>query len=124
MREGFDRAEADGSKTVMIVIHANPGFELPPEERTGYNDFLATLEEEVIIFGKPVALVHGDTHTFRVDKPMTSSTTGERVENFTRIETFGSPEVNWVRVTVDTSDPEVFAFQPEIVEENTVEGTS
>ena len=121
IRENFDRAQADGSSALMIVMQANPGFELSPEVRTGYDGLLATLEEETVAFGKPVILVHGDTHTFRVDKPMSSSTTGERVENFTRVETFGSPEVNWVRATVDGSDPEVFAFQPEVVEENTVE---
>jgi hypothetical protein len=122
MRENFDRARADGSSAIMIVMQANPGFELPPELRTGYNDLLAVLEEETVAFGKPVVLTHGDTHTFRVDKPMASSTTGERTENFTRVETFGSPDVNWVRTTVDASDPEVFAFRPEVVEENTVEG--
>jgi hypothetical protein len=108
----------------MLAIQANPGFfELLPQERTGYEDFLAVLEEEIVAFGKPVVLVHGDTHTFRVDKPMTSSRTGERVENFTRVETFGSPDVNWVRATVNTSNPdETFAFQPEIIEENTGAG--
>jgi hypothetical protein len=108
MREGFDRAEAEGSRAVMIVVQANPGFELPPERRTGYNDFLALLEEETVAFSRPVVLVHGDTHTFRVDKPMTSSTSGELIENFTRVETSGSPDVNWVRATVDTSEPEIF----------------
>ena len=122
IREGFDRAEADGSSAVMIVMQANPGFELAPEMRTGYEDLLAALERETVAFGKPVVLAHGDTHTFRVDKPMTASPTGERVENFTRVETFGSPEVNWVRATVDASDPEVFAFRPEVADENTVEG--
>jgi hypothetical protein len=123
MREGFDQAEADGSSAVMIAIQANPGFTRPPDKRTGYNDFLSTLEGETFAFGKPVVLVHGDTHTFRVDKPMTSSTTGQRVDYFTRVETFGSPDVHWVRASVDTSDPQVFAFQPEIIEENTVEET-
>jgi hypothetical protein len=122
IREGFDRAEADGSSAVMIVMQANPGFELSPEMRTGYEDLLAALEQETVAFGKPVVLAHGDTHTFRVDKPMIASPTGERVENFTRVETFGSPEVNWVRATADASDPEVFAFRPEVVDENTVEG--
>ena len=123
IREGFSHAEADGSSAVMLFIQANPGFELPPEVPTGYKDFLAALEEEVVAFGKPVVLAHGDTHTFRVDKPMISSTTGERVENFTRVETFGSPDVNWVRATVNTSNPdETFAFQPEIIEENTGAG--
>jgi hypothetical protein len=123
MRKGFDHAEADGSSAVMIAIQGDPGFMRPPDKRTGYNDFLSTLEGETLAFGKPVVLVHGDTHTFRVDKPMTSATIGQRVENFTRVETFGSPDVHWVRASVDTSDPNVFAFQPEIVEENTVEET-
>jgi predicted phosphodiesterase len=124
MREGFSRAEIDGSSAVMIAMQANPGFELSPQKRTGYNDLLGALEEETVAFGKPVVLVHGDTHTHRVDKPMISSDSGEVVENFTRVETFGSPDVNWVRATVDTSTPEVFAFEPEIVEENTVEETT
>lgn len=121
MGEGFDHAEADGSSAVMIAIQANPGFARPLDKRTGYNDFLSALERETLSFGKPVVLVHGDTHTFRVDKPMTSATTGQRVENFTRVETFGNPDVHWVRASVDTSDPKVFTFQPEIVAENTVE---
>ena len=124
MRKGFERAVAEESSALMIVLQANPGFELPPEERTGYNDLLAALEEETVAFGKPVVLVHGDTHTLQIDKPMTSSTSGERIENFTRVETFGSPVVGWVRTGVDTSDPEVFTFQPETVEENTDENTA
>ena len=124
VREGFERAEAEESSALMIVLQANPGFELPPAERTGYNDLLAALEEETVAFGKPVVLAHGDTHTPRIDKPMTSSTSGERVENFTRVETFGSPVVGWVRTGVDSSNPEVFTFQPEMVEENTVENTA
>ena len=122
LREGFDRAEEDESSALMLVIQANPGFfGLLPQERTGYENLLAVLEEEIVAFGKPVVLVHGDTHTFRVDKPMTSSRTGERVENFTRVETFGSTALHWVRATVNASDPEVFAFRPEIVAENTDE---
>ena len=124
MREGFERAAAEESSALMIVLQANPGFELSPEERTGYNDLLAALEEETVAFGKPVVLVHGDTHTFQIDKPMTSSTSGEQVENLTRVETFGSPTVGWVRTGVDTSNPEVFTFQQEMVEENTVENTA
>jgi predicted phosphodiesterase len=121
IQEGFDRAEASGSSAVMISMQANPGFDRPPDKRTGYNDLLTTLQRETVAFGKPVVLVHGDTHTYRLDGPMTSTTTGRRVDNFTRVETFGSPDVNWVRASVDTSSPEVFAFQPEIIEENTVE---
>ena len=122
LREGFEHATAEGSSALMVAFQANPGFELPSGERTGFNDLLAALEEETVAFARPVVLVHGDTHIQRIDRPMTSSTSGERVENFTRVETFGSPEVGWVRAGVDTSEPEVFTFRPESVEKNTAEG--
>jgi hypothetical protein len=34
------------------------------------------------------------------------------------VETFGSPDVHWVRATVDSRSEEVFSFEPELVEEN------
>jgi hypothetical protein len=98
----------------MLIIQANP-FEEDTAEPSGFADFKAALERETIAFGKPVVLVHGDSHIFRIDKPVISET---RPMNFTRVETFGEEEVHWVRASVDTRDPEVFSFQPEIVEEN------
>ena len=71
-----------------------------------------------VSFGKPVALVHGDTHYFRVDKPMTRSEKGHLVENFTRVETFGSPNVHWIRGVVDYQDPNLFRFEPVLVPGN------
>lgn len=52
-------------------------------------------------------LVYGDSHTCRIDKPKISE---QRLLNFTRVETFGSPDAHWVRASVDTRDPEVFTF--------------
>ena len=54
----------------------------------GFQDFLLALRDEVIAFRKPVAYVHGDSHYFRVDKPFLDAQ-GRRLENFTRVETFG-----------------------------------
>jgi len=50
----------------------------PPASRrkTGYDSFLAALEKETLAFGKPVVYVHGDTHIFRIDKPLVDSRTG------------------------------------------------
>ena len=71
-------------------------------------------------FPRPVLLVHGDSHIFRIDKPLLSSNTGRIIENFTRVETFGTPDVHWVRVIADLNDPNIFTFRPEIVEKNVV----
>jgi hypothetical protein len=58
--------------------------------------------------------VHGDSHYFRVDKPLLDSQSA-RVENFTCVETIGdhaeagTNDVNWVKVLVDAHSREVFA---------------
>ena len=114
LAETFDEAERDDSPAVMLVIQANP-FEEDTAQPSGFSDFKKALEEEVVSFGKPVVLVHGDSHTFRIDKPVISE---ERPLNFTRVETFGNPDVHWVRATVDPRDGEVFSFEPELIEEN------
>ena len=60
-------------------------------------------------------LLHGDTHTFRVDKPVANSTTGEMATNLTRVETFGHPFMHWVLITVASEDLDRFNIQPMIV---------
>jgi hypothetical protein len=118
MQEAFLLATEGKMKGLMLIIQANPGFELLPEERTGYNEFLSALEEATLAFGKPVVLVHGDSHYFRIDKPLPPSTDPEglRIVNFTRVETFGQPNIHWLRGTVDPQDPNLFSFRQESVE--------
>lgn len=122
IQSAFALAQRENSKAIMLIIQANPGFELAADNpnRTGYNDFLAELETQTLNFQKPVVLVHGDSHYFRVDKPLISARTGRRIENFTRVETFGSPDVHWLRATVDFRDPNLFNFDQEIVDQNII----
>ncbi|MGH3145426.1 MAG: hypothetical protein ACRDTR_06445 [Rubrobacter sp.] len=115
----FASAERRGDEAVMFVIQANI-FEEDTNQPSGFTEFKDVLRRETIAFEKPVVLVHGDSHYFRIDKPLYAGDNEEdRVLNFTRVETFGDADVHWVRATVDTSDEEVFSFEPEIVEENT-----
>jgi hypothetical protein len=132
LRLVFHHAKLESRKGLMIVIQANPRFEdkwprgyfgrlrtTPPgKEASGFSDFLAALEEETLAYGKPVVLVHGDTHYFRIDKPLIGTKSGRAIENFTRVENFSTPDVHWLRVTVDPSDPQVFTFRQEIVAKN------
>jgi len=120
MRTVFDIAEKRNSPGVFFLIQANPRFEAKTGsgDRKGFNEILNTLEREVIKYGKPVLFAHGDSHYFRFDKPLKSRISGRRIENFTRLETFGSRDVHWVRVVVQPGDPEVFHVRQEIVESN------
>jgi hypothetical protein len=102
-------------------MQANPDFErYAVNVDTSHTPVLRVLEREVMAFRRPVLFVHGDTHTFQVDKPLFGPDR-LRFENFTRLETFGSPDVHWSRVVVDPGRPELFSFTPEIVGANVVD---
>jgi hypothetical protein len=141
IKAAFAKAKADDSRGLVLMIQANPGFENhwpaaakgryfgPFVGRAGapaipandaFGDYVALLADELESFEKPVALLHGDTHLFRIDKPLYSKTTQRAFANFTRVETFGSPEMHWVKVTVDPAYSGLFRFQPEIVSDNVV----
>lgn len=122
LRDSFALANKQNAAGVMVIIQGNPLFDLPATNRTrlGYNDFVELLTKETIAFKKPVVLVHGDTHYFRIDKPMMHPVTKKRVDNFTRVETFGYPDVHWVRARVNADDPNVFSFRAELVKANKV----
>lgn len=87
-----------------------------PDVRPGYEALHAALLEHTRQFRKPVMLAVGDTHVFRVDKPLYDG--DALVEHFTRVEPFGENEVHWVRVVVDPSTPQVFTIHQELVPDN------
>jgi hypothetical protein len=64
-----------------------------------------------ILDRKPVICIHGDSHYYRIDKPL-KDISGKTFMHFTRMEVFGSPNVAGVTVTVDPKDSEVFSFRP------------
>jgi hypothetical protein len=139
MQEAFAVAKAKHSAAVMLITQADPGFDLSDGTRAplrdpktlaqtdgqpdGYQAFLTALRAQVIDFKRPVAYVHGDSHYFRIDKPLLDAN-GQRLENFTRVETFGdhqengTNDVHWLKVQVDPASREVFAYQPQIVPAN------
>ena len=141
MQQSFEEARSRNSAAIMLITQADPGFDLSDGTRAplrdpktlaetdgqpdGFQSFLLALRDQVIAFQKPVAYVHGDSHYFRVDKPFQNSK-GQRLENFTRVETFGdnqangTNDVNWLKILVDPSSREVFAYQPQIVPANRV----
>ncbi|OUC16264.1 MAG: hypothetical protein B0A82_02565 [Alkalinema sp. CACIAM 70d] len=141
LKETFQAAKARNSVAVMLISQGNPGWDLSDPTRAplrdpktlvetdanpdGYKDFLLALRAEVIAFRRPVAYVHGDSHYYRVDKPFLDAQ-GRRLENFTRVETFGNNaangnnDVQWVKVMVNPRTREVFSYQPQTVPNNRV----
>jgi len=125
----------------MLITQGNPGWDGSDGTRAplrnprtlaetdgmpdGYATFLLALRDELVAFRKPVAYVHGDSHYFRIDRPFQDAQ-GRRLENFTRVETFGdnqgngNNDVQWLKVLVDARTREVFSYQAQMVPANRV----
>jgi hypothetical protein len=138
MKQVFARAKADASRGLVLMVQANPYFENRgvPQSKNFYlrtivgakgpdqpqpspfDDYITALIEEMERYDKPVAFLHGALHRFRIDHPLFSARTNRRFGNFIRVETYGSPDIHWVKVTVDPATPRLFRFDPQIVPEN------
>ncbi|MEO7746500.1 MAG: hypothetical protein ABIV05_09770 [Actinomycetota bacterium] len=126
LRQSFELAKAGGSVAVMVVLQADMDwyhqFPLTPGTTDGFAATRKTLLQQTVGFTGQVVLVNGDSHSFVVDKPL-ADTKGETVENFTRVQTFGSAQNHWVSADVDPRDPQVFTFRQHIVTANLADHT-
>ena len=122
MQASFAAAKAQNAVGIVVVTQGDPGFDLPETEEfdeskepgvSGYRHFMSKLVEQTEQYAGQVLFVHGDTHYFKLDKPMYSPT--KLLPNFTRLQTFGSPSLHWVRVVVDSTSVNVFSVHPVIV---------
>ena len=120
LKESFAAANKGNHRGLMLIIQANPHFDLAAtnQARLGFNQWLKLLEQETVAYKKPVVLVHGDSHYFRIDKPLVSAKTRQRIQHFTRVETFGYPDVHWLRARVNPRDPNLFTFHIQLVKAN------
>jgi hypothetical protein len=84
------------------------------DANNGYADFFHILVAETQSFSGKVVLVHGDSHYFKIDKPMFNAD-GRLTGNFTRVEVFGSADNSWVEMTVDPTTKNVFSFKPVVL---------
>lgn len=125
LEASFAQAKAQNAVGLVLVVQGDPGFDLPETEDmdesaapgvSGYRHFMSQLVQQTEQFKGQVLMVHGDTHFFKLDKPLYSP--AKVLPNFTRLETFGSPVLNWVRVTVDPTSNEVFQIHPVMVEQS------
>ena len=122
MQASFAAAKAQNAAGIVVVTQADPGFDWPETEDvdeskdpavSGYRHFMSKLVEQTEQYAGQVLFVHGDTHFFKLDKPLYSPT--KLLPNFTRLQTFGSPSLHWVRVFVEPASANVFTVHPVIV---------
>lgn len=124
MQSSFQKAKEQKAIGILLAFQGDPGFDLPETEDideskasnvSGYQAFLNAVIKETENFEGQVLLVHGDTHFFKVDKPLYSPT--RILPNLTRLQTFGSPNLHWVKVSVDEKRASVFDIEPMMVKQ-------
>lgn len=118
LNDSFDKAEAENVAAVVVSIHADifdsAAYYGDFPRHSGFLESVGnTLLPRAEAFAKPVLLIHGDSHIFKIDQPFTNGD-DEVIANITRLEVFGDQDVHAVRVTVDPSavNGSVFGFQP------------
>lgn len=99
LAESFGIARRSRLRGIVVAMQANPWAAAGPR-RHGFTPLLTALTAEAAGFPGEVLLIHGDTHRYRFDRPLLHPQTRRPLANFTRIEVFGSPSVDWVRVRV------------------------
>jgi len=97
---------------IVLFMQANP-WRRNGMPRQSFAELLQELAAEAESFPGSVLVVHGDTHRFRFGPALTDPVTRRPVKNVTRLEVYGSPVVNWVRVHVTvTASSATFAITP------------
>src|SRR6185436_12589133 len=100
LREVFAAAKTGGAMGVVLLTQANPGFDLADPTRTEIRDPKTFAEADKDPDGFSDYLL--------TDKPLQDAK-GQRVENFTRLETYGdnaqngNNDVHWVKLLIDTA---------------------
>lgn len=108
----FEEARAIDASGIVLAAHANVRLESGGGD--GYGPLVGALRDHVAAFPGDVLFIHGDTHTFRMDRPLIDGK-GRGVANFTRLETWGSPDIGWVRVVLDTVNGELVEVEPRLM---------
>jgi len=124
LTEGYGYARQVGAKGVMVIWQADLNFNNEQKldnsrSWDAFPDYANALRDAALSFPGQVALVHGDSHYFKIDKPLNRpAPSGGVLANFTRVETFGARNTHWVSATIDPNDPNLFVFEPRIVPAN------
>ncbi|WP_261574124.1 hypothetical protein [Frankia gtarii] len=121
----FNTARQTGAPGVALLLQADmwdtSALAAGGDSLTGYDAIVKRIGTLAGHFGKPVLLLEGDSHVFRVDHPFTRTDPlygihplapkDLEVPNVTRIVVDGSGQANdYLKLSIDPSAPDVFSW--------------
>lgn len=85
---------------------------------SGYRDTLSSITKHAEKSGKPVLLIHGDTHRLKIDQPLLTIDQKHVLENVMRLQVMGADQVQAVEISVNPKSEQPFSFKPLILRSN------
>ena len=113
LKDSLRKAIKTKAKAVVVAIHADMfefGYIQKKEKfirHSGFKRFAQNLIAEANKFKRPVLLVFGDSHQFRVFRPFPKS-----AGNIVALEVFGKKHMHAVEILVDPEDAFPFSIRP------------
>lgn len=136
----FDDAVANSRAGVLLGMQADTWDVFPGSPLSEFNTIVEKIAQRSLAFAKPVLLMQGDSHIYKIDKPLDGTaasaalaalhpynpsanpTSFPPVPNLTRIVVPGSNGTapngltHWLKVTIDPDASNVFSTQLMLVE--------
>jgi hypothetical protein len=110
----FATATEQGAAAVVVILQADMWDGTP---LNGFDSTVQKLAASTLAFGKPVLLIEGDSHVFKVDNPLAAGDpvhgVTTPVPNLTRMVVQGSttaPLTEWLRLHIDPAATPPFSW--------------
>ncbi len=118
LNRAFDIADANDASGVVLLFQADMWD--PTASLSGFDDLVVQIGNLAAAYDKPVLLLEGDSHMFRVDNPYAALSplhgmhpSTPVAENLTRIVVEGSAagRTEYLRLTVDPKNGRLFSWE-------------
>ena len=70
MKETFALARKQNNKAIVFAMQADTFYDPSKPPESGFSDWLIAFQQEILSWKKPVLLIQGDSHVFKVDRPL------------------------------------------------------
>src|SRR5258707_7585396 len=93
LEDSLQLAQRSNLAGILIFAQGDPDFEgkMRRKRSDGFTEFRSALRGLALRFGKPVLFVNGDTHLYKLDRPLADPAAREASRHLTRSVRFGSP---------------------------------
>ena len=123
VRASFAAARRAKQRAIVLAFHSNPFDEKLRYDGGPFETIVHAIDTEAEAFDGQVLIVQGHYHQFVIDRPLTRLDLDKPSvtrQNLMRLQVYGWPDMKAVRVSVDTSKPWVFGFEPVYAPEKSI----